>query len=147
MDIKLLSDDSFLIKGKDNELTLVGGKIKTAELTLVGPGEYEVGGVQILGVRASNGKTNWKIKIDGMSLAIVEAQNARDEEELTGADILLSRFAGDLLIKLEPKIIIAWGENSEKILKEIGKEDVSPVSKFSIKKDKLPLELEAVWLK
>lgn len=141
MEIKITGENSFLLKGRENELVIESGKIKTSSIEINAPGEYEVGNVQILGVKA-----NYKIKIDNVTIAIIfEELNVEAFEEV---DILLSAVSlAQLVLKLEPKIVVVWGSEGGKLLREIGKEGAVQVSKLTVKQEKLPAELEAVWLK
>lgn len=146
MEIKLAGEDKLLLKGKDNELFVEAGKIKTSSIEITGPGEYEVGNVQILGVKADTGDVNYKVKIDNITVAIMFEQGSL--EAFTDVHILLSVISlGDLVLKLEPKIVVVWGAEGDRLLREIGKEGVMQVAKLSVKHEKLPQELEAVWLK
>lgn len=135
-----------LLKGKDNELTIESSKIKTSSIEINGPGEYEVGGVQILGVNGAGETVNYKIKIDGLNIAVILGQG--NEEAFGDVDVLLATVnLAQLVLKLEPRIVVVWGTEGNTLLKEIGKEGVTPLPKLTVKQDKLPQELEAVWLK
>ena len=51
-----------------------------------------------------------------------------------------------LVTKLEPKLILLYGDKKLDGARELGKAQVSPVQKYTITKDKLPLEMEVVVL-
>lgn len=173
MEIKILKGEAILLKGKNVNLILdpVFGQSYDFEISgalfskpgngkgeeasggfrvlISGPGEYEVGGAQILGV-SSDLKINYKIKIDGLKIAFV-AGKIKDKDEEAYGDIdclILEQSFPDLVLKLEPKIVVVYKAiEASKFLKDIGKENVIPASKVVIKKEALPQELEAVWLK
>lgn len=208
MDITYLGHASFKIKGKTASVVTdpyspeVGMKFPKAEADIVsvshshfdhnspisvsgepfvvqGPGEYEVKGVEIVGVDSfhdekkgeERGKnTIYNFKIDKINVAHLGdlGQNTlslEQIEELGNVDILLIPVGGHYTIdaanavkivaQLEPKIVIPmhYRDTDNKIdvlapvenfLKEMGKEEVEPVNKFSITQDKLPEETQVV---
>lgn len=164
MEIKSIRDSTLLLKGKTASLILdpqtisigeeVEGEIKSSRLVISGPGEYEVKGVKILGVAAGE-RTNYEIKIDGLKLAIIHGKiTEKYEEVFSDLDVLLLSLPVDgpspqeLVLKLEPKIVVVYKtEDPTKFLKDIGREGVLPSSRLVVKKDSIPAELEAVWLK
>lgn len=172
MEIKILKGDAILLKGKSVNLILdpVLGSSFEAEIDgaifsrpsqdkneesgsfrvkIMGPGEYEVGGAQILGI-SSNLEINYKIKIDGLKIAFVVGKlKDKDEEFFGDVDcLILEQSFPDLVLKLEPKLVVIYKTmEAEKFLKEIGKENVVPASRVILKKETIPGELEAVWLK
>lgn len=148
MEIKLQSESTIFLKGKSTSLILDPPKINVEDVAISGPGEYEVKGVQILGFRA-NSYVNYKIKIDGLNLAVMAGKPNQNQEEIfSDADVLiLGQNQQDWVLKLEPKIVVIYKpEDAAKFLKEIGKEGVKPTSRLVIKRESLPGELEAVWL-
>lgn len=144
------------------------------------PGEYEVGGVVISGVNSyhdnsggSERGTNTIFHLLFDNLDIVHlgdlGQNKLTEEqivEIGQVDILLipvgsihtidAKAASDIVVQLEPKIIIPMHykieglkielDGVENFLKEMGAERVVPVPKLSITKEKLPEEPQVVVL-
>ena len=154
-----------------NDPGAVGGEA----YVVAGPGEYEVKGVEIVGVAsfhddkngAERGKnTIYNLKIDNVNIchlgdlgqtSLTDAQLG----EIGNVDILLlpvggfytidASVASKIASSLEPKVIIPMHyrdadnkvselEGVEKFLKEIGKEGVTPVNKFTITAEKLPEE-------
>ncbi|HEY4695029.1 MAG TPA: MBL fold metallo-hydrolase [Candidatus Nanoarchaeia archaeon] len=210
MDITYLGQASFRIKGKTATVVLdpysddIGIKFPKVEADIVtvshehydhnaaslvggepfvvrGPGEYEVKGVEILGVdsfhdekggaeRGKNAIYNLKIdKINVCHLGDLGQNSLTNEqvEEIGNVDLLLIPVGGHFTIdasvaakvasQLEPKIIIPMHfrdpqtkitelEGAEKFLKEMGKENVQPVSKFSVHADKFPEETQVVLM-
>ena len=74
MTIQYLGDNAFLVKTKTTELT-TGQEIKVGELTLSGPGEYEVGDAQIRGYQDA-----YLIGADDANLLYVYNPNGLSEE-------------------------------------------------------------------
>lgn len=208
MDITYLGHASFRIKGKNACLVTdpydpkIGLKFPKVEADIVsvthshfdhaasslvagepfvvsGPGEYEVKGVEIVGVssfhdnkkgeeRGKNTIYNFKIdKLNVAHLGDLGQESLTDEqvEEIGNVDILLipvggyytidASVASKIVSQLEPKIVIPMhyrDPNStikelagvEGFLKEMGKEGIEPVTKFTITADKLPEETQIV---
>lgn len=160
-----------------NAKSLVGGEPFVVE----GPGEYEVKGVEIVGVasyhdekegseRGNNTIYNFKIdKINICHLGDLGQASLTDSqvEEIGNVDILMlpvggfytidAQAASKITAQLEPKITIPMHfkdpeskinelEGVEKFLKEIGKDGLEPVSKFTISADKFPEESQIVLM-
>ncbi len=146
-----------------------------------GPGEYEVGGVEIVGVqsfhdnkkgeeRGMNTIYNFKIdKINVCHLGDLGQTDLTDQqiEEIGNVDILLIPVGGHFTIaateankiasQLEPRVIIPMHYKDsdtkieelaavDKFLKEIGKENIDPVNKFTITPDKFAEETQVVLM-
>jgi L-ascorbate metabolism protein UlaG (beta-lactamase superfamily) len=135
-----------------------------------GPGEYEVGGISIIGVRGG-GITTYCIKMDGITLLdlgpLRKTLTDSEFERYPNIDILFVPVGGRgsingkdavaMVTKLEPKVVIPiYFQTSEKeklpldgaetFLREMGREGVKPQTKLSLTREKLPAELEVVWL-
>ncbi len=208
MDITYLGHASFKIKGKNASLVTdpfdpkIGLKFPKVEADIVsvthshfdhsassqvggepfvvsGPGEYEIKGVEIVGVQSfhdnkkgeERGKnTIYNFKIDKLNIAhlgdLGQERLTDDQiEEIGNVDILMipvggyytidASVASKIVSQLEPKIIIPMHYRDadstikelagvENFLKEMGKEGIEPVQKFSITADKLPEETQIV---
>lgn len=158
-------------------------QIEGIPLVIEGPGEYEVKGVKITGLPSFHDdqkgsqrgiNTIYRIVIDGISVVhLGDLGHKIDEntlEILDGVDIVLipvggfytlaPNDAGEVISKLEPKIVIPMHYKCGKLkndiaqnlsgvevfLKEMGKENIIPVPKLLITRDKLPAELTIVVL-
>lgn len=116
----------------------------------------------------------YRIEMDGLSIVhlgdLGHKLDDKDIELLDGIDILLipvggfytinAQQASEIISKLEPEIVIPMHYRKagmdEKVfgqvdalnvfLKEMGKENISPIPKLSVTKDKLPAELTVVIL-
>lgn len=150
-------------------------------LVLAGPGEYEVKGAVITGINSfhdnSEGSerglnTIFHVQMDGLNIVHLgdlgqEKLTEEQTQTIGQADILLipvgsvytidAKQASEIVVQLEPKIIIPMHykieklkvelDGVEKFLKEMGVENTVPVPKLTITKDKLPEEPEVVVLK
>lgn len=159
------------------------GQIEGTPYVVSGPGEYEVKGVGIIGIRSfhdnekgeSRGiNTIYCLVLDGIRIVhlgdLGHILSASEIESLGEVDILLipvggvytidSEIAARVVKELDPSIVIpmhfhrpeldqkAFGslQPVSAFLKEMGKEDVQPVAKLTITKDKLPEEMQVVLL-
>lgn len=144
-----------------------------------GPGEYEVKGINVVGVGtfhddkngAERGKnTVYNITLDDINILhlgdIGHNLSTEQLEEVGNVDILLvpvggvytieASTAAKIAAELEAKIIIPMHylvpglkyelEPVDKFLKEMGKENTTPIPKLVITKDKLPEEAQVVVL-
>lgn len=130
-------------------------KVKNAHVTIAGPGEYEIGGAAIVGVKVGE-VTTYYVKMDNVAIlhlgAITRALPDNELDKYPSIDILFVpaiKEISEMITKLEPKIVIPIKYNDsslEEFFKEIGKESVRSQPKLSVTKDKLPAELEVVVL-
>lgn len=115
-----------------------------------GPGEYEINGVKFLGVKGDKGFV-YSMTADGLSVVFGKSSDIskiKDDTYLSQIVILNvdEEINSSVLTKLEPKIVVLYGEDKESAAKILGKENLLPIKKFSILKDKLPEEMEVVVL-
>lgn len=159
-----------------NFVQVVVGEQRKEPFVIKAPGEYEVGGVFILGIPSRHGggggkNTIFVIKMDGLSLVHLGdlGKKLSDEqlEEINGADIVFVPIGGtytldpqeavSVINKIEPKVVIPMHyqlpglkvdlKPVEAFLKEIGQEDVKPEPRLVISKESLPVETTVVVLK
>jgi len=125
------------------------------------PGEYEVGGIFVLGT-AGEKATFYVISMDDLRLVFLGGLSGKlsdkQLEEIDGVDILFlpvgdkknlsaAKQALEIINQVEPKIIIPMNYQSlSGFLKELGQEEKAPLDKLLMTKDKLPLEKEVVVL-
>lgn len=156
-----------------NNIKAVSGE----SLVISGPGEYEVKGVRITGLRTYHDNTKggergyntvYRIEIDNVAIVhlgdLGHKLSDKEIEILDGVDILMIPVGGtytinaaeavEVISHLEPKVIIPMHYKSDKhknddgekldelsvFLKEMGKENISPLPKLVVTKDKLPVE-------
>lgn len=174
MEITRVSEQSIKIKGKQVSVLVnpLPGKIKTSadivmffervpevfdsatveglKLVVEGPGEYEVGGVKITGERYGD-IYYYLISLDGLELIIAKGSTlARLKEFLREAQ--MACVLADMVINqsmiaaLNASVLLFYGEKAEENVKALGKEDVGAVSKYIITREKIPSEMQVVWL-
>jgi len=115
-----------------------------------GPGEYEVNGVKVLGVKGDRGFV-YGIAADGFSVILgTSSEISKIKEDTFFCQIAIlnvdDEFNQSIITALEPKIVILYGDNKESAAKILGKENIPPIKKFTVVKDKLPEEMEVVVL-
>ena len=117
----------------------VGGEPRVVK----GPGEYEIGGVLILGIAtfhdAAGGKNKGKntvylMEVDGMSIChlgdLGHVLNAEQVEEIDDVDVLLlpvggvstlnAPMAAEVICRLEPKVVVPMHYKTPAISRKLG---------------------------
>lgn len=156
-----------------------GTKRRPQPFVITGPGEYEIGGVGILGISSFHDEVGGKkrgkntiyiINMDEIKLVHLGDlghQLAEEQiEEINGVDVLFvpvggkytldSQGAIEVVGKIEPRIVIPMHYKLpglafdlapvEEFLKLAGGEEIKPLPKLLITKEKLPEEKEVVVL-
>lgn len=130
----------FRIKGKQVVVTIESAnKIAVGDFVIFGPGEYEIAGVTVTGVRVP--PTAYRLTVDGVNFGYFEEAidklTQEQVEKLDGIDIILgTKISPQLITETEPTMIVT----TEK------KEGVTPASKLAITREKLPTELQTIIL-
>ncbi len=174
MEIKFLGHSSFEIRGSE-AVVQINEKSVVVEgngepFTIYGPGEYEVSGVRVFGIR--NGKaTLYLIEMDDLSLVHLGDLGHKLEhdqaEELNSVDVLMipvgggdtinTETAAEVVAQLEPYIVLPmhYRESEEtkkfdpveKFLEQMGEENVRREKKLKLSsKASLPDDTEVVVL-
>ncbi len=134
------------------------------------PGEYEVGGLFVLGIGFKSKITVYVVTIDDLRVGflggLTDKLSDKQLEELDGVDILLlpvggkpyidSKQANFLIDKIQPSFVIPMAykmpglkidlETVDEFLKEVGAQDTKAIDKLLVSKESLPLEREIVVL-
>lgn len=172
MDVMILGQNSLRIKGKHasiviNPDTKTGkteaeaiillanypdfsdAKIEGRRITIKGSGEYEVGGIKISTIKVDEALVA-KLDVDNVKILIGDASLLEKiQDKIEECQVLIVNmnkdFSNSALAAFEPKVLIAYGPNSEAVVKSLGKETVK-TTKYSTTFEKLPQELEVVLL-
>lgn len=190
MEIKIAGKQSFFLKGKKENVLVNPNKdvmgsnkysarlivftendskvsgLGSENVIIKGPGEYEVGGVQVLGINAGNNQTVYIINIDGVEVGVIgkleELLSDKKIERVEAVDVLLAptKFKEEISSKTILEWAKKWGvnylvpmdyEEDNNSLKEFldaaDQEGLEPVDSIKIDKDNLPDGLEIVVLK
>lgn len=169
--ILLDPDEKILAAAADKKVRIViftskeegSGGVDEGRVVIRGPGEYEVGGVEMEGFRGSNGDWFYLINVDGVKVGVflgaVESLSKKTVEEVAGVDVFLAAIlAGD--DKNNKKIVELskeWGVNYlvpmdggvdvKRFLDSVDREDLRPTPELLVESDKLPDGMEVVYLK
>jgi hypothetical protein len=173
MDIILLDKKTIRVKGKkasvvinptssiskteaesaiylDNSSDLSNTKIENLRITIKGPGEYEVNGVNVSVINSDGENVAFldtdKIKITVGKGAVVQKVIEKAENSDIAVIDVNSEFDYAELTKLEPKVLIVHGQFKDEVKKTLGKDDAESTTKYSITSDKLPSEMQLVLL-
>ena len=173
MDIVLLGSKSLKLKGKrstivvnptaqlqkteaeailllDNYEDQSFSKIEGQRIVIDGPGEYEVSGIKISATKA-NGGIVYLADIDNVKVLIGQGNSIeRIYDKVGNCNIVVvdsdKEFDYGILPKIEPSVILIYGEKKEEVGKSLGKVDVPKISKFSVSAEKLPEDLQVLLL-
>lgn len=168
MEIALLPKNALKIKGK-NAVLMVDPQEKHeanaalvfslpkddinpagSEVVISGPGEYEVGGVKITGIRSENDLA-YSMSVDSVSVLLGKASTLEKQQtKLKEANILVVNCDNvtdaSFLTTLVTNVVLLYGEKAKEVGKSIGGESVEHLSKYSGTIDKLPTEVVTVVL-
>lgn len=170
MDIAHLSETSVRIKGKSatfligeyegrakvsadaiigfDDKPLESAAIEGVRVSLSGPGDFEVGGVKIVGIKTPGG-TSYYMGLDNMVVLVAKASALSSKESLKDASAVIlyadTLVDTSLLATIAPLAVVIYGPSAAATLHALGKESAA-VSKYSVTKDKLPSEMEAILL-
>lgn len=174
MDVAILGDGDNVVKIRSKNASFVVGPVKTISkvradavfllgnskntdssqvldqrIVINGPGEYEVGGVKISGIKVGNGIV-YSLFLDSVQVVLGKVSDiARLQDNTPSCQIALLEADDDLksiVSKLEPKIIVLYGDKKMEVAQLLGKVGIQPVQKFTTTRDKLPDEMEIVVL-
>lgn len=168
----LVNPSGDTLKKSGSRVILYNRKVETGLLTMenkvliIGPGEYEVGGVEINGHNDGESGVVYSVVIDGVTVAILGSLKGELSEKkidkVGSADVLLADIGGygesqnKALLKLAKK----WGANyllpygqsesgteTSDFLNVTDNEGLEAVDSLKVDKDTLPEGMETVILK
>lgn len=161
-------EDRDKIKGKSRVVVYTEGSFNGDDLkeefervNIRGAGEYEVGGVGIVGVSGGEERTIYRVEIDGVAVGIlgnfVEPLNEKRMEKLDGIDILVVNINQNIKLALSWAkkwgvnylIPVGYEEKREKLklfLDLVDREDLEAVPNLKVDKVNLPEGMEIVVL-
>lgn len=131
-------------------------KISGQRLIIAAPGEYEVGGIKISGVRQKD-DLFYAVHVDGLSILLALASTIeRLKDTIDGHQVSLL-YANTALEKssvgvLSSSVVAIYGDKTSESMQAFSKESSddsakkATVSKFSLTSDKLPSETEIMFL-
>lgn len=178
MEISILPKSSIKIKGKKSSLIIdssslatkaetdgvilfnnpnagVSSKASSYRVVIAGPGDYEVGGIKISGIRQGS-DTYYIIHIDGLSMLLCRVGTV-DKLKDSLAETQISLLYADKSIDkasvgiLSSKIVAIYGERLEEYMQTFSKggdDDTQKkaTGKIVVSYDKLPSEMDFFFL-
>jgi hypothetical protein len=185
MEIKLIDGQKVFIKGKKESVIVnpdkgekqparvwIFTKLKDLiyenndKVMVAGPGEYEVGGIDIMGTKIDNEGLFYTLNIDGIRVGLVDEMKEELTEKKMGkigeVDVLIFRLGESdgkmakiimaLAKKMGANYVLPFGcspqsESLKSFLDETDNEGKEPLDSLKIDKDELPDGMEVVILK
>lgn len=168
MEIAVLQNNSLKIKGKRASFvvdplekfdydgvivlnkTLDLLKIQDDAVVIYGPGEYEIGGVKISGMR-SEGEVIYNLNVDDVEILLGKLSSLeKQQHKLKEQDIVVvyvdSMTNASFVTSLASNVVIFYGEQASELVGKFGKGNVATMQKYSGAAGKLPQEVETVIL-
>ena len=124
--------------------------IENLKLVVDGPGEYEMGGMKITGLRIGE-DVAYSLLLDGVELFIAKASTSSKIKDIA-RDCQIAIIFSDALVdqsavtSLNAAMTIFYGDQAIANAKTFGKEDAAPIAKVSVTREKLPTESEIIVL-
>lgn len=188
MEIKYIGQQTFLLKGKKETVLINPEKDldnKTSsrivvynqphyeelrsideKISIMGPGEYEVGGIEVCGYSAGAENTMYTIVVDKVIVGVLgkleEQLSDKKIDKITGVDVLVVDISNSNGIGSKALLDLAkkWGANYvvpvgygnddtelKKFLDVADAEGLEPIEILKVEKDSLPDGTEVVILK
>lgn len=139
--------DAVIVLGTNSNINTE--RVADQRILIDGAGEYEVSGVKIAGFAGKNGSV-YSILGDNIEIILGKVSEISGMQDKTfSCQIAILNVDDELksiVARLEPKIVILYGDKKMDGAIALGKENAEAVSKFSVLKDKLPEEMQVVVL-
>lgn len=144
MDIATQGKTGFRLKGKSSMVQIENGMVLIGSdkpYKISSPGEYEVGGISVIGINATAPSTIYIVEIDGVRVAsldhVTEKLTEKQIEEMGPIDIVIQpEVKQEVVGQVDPWVIIT----------ESGPEGTIAVPKYTATSAALPTELQTVVL-
>jgi hypothetical protein len=145
--IQKFDADAVIIIDKDSDIS----RINNFRVVIDAPGEYEVSGLKISGLKTET-DTMFVLTSGSVATLIAKASSLEkiSAEKIGEYEILIIDADTDLnqglVIAMEPKVVILYGEKAKEGAKKLGKEAAVTSSKIALAEDKLPEEMDVMLL-
>lgn len=167
MEIALVNKTSLRIKGKTVTFVLNPHEIgpfsaallldDTLEYTnndtvvLQGPGDYEIGGVKIVGTRGGENGLLYSMNIDGMEVLVgkidtLAAMQHKLKEHNVVIGLCNEHTDAAFFTSLAINVVIFYGDKGAETAQGFAKENLKQMNKYSVAMGKLPTEVETILL-
>jgi len=144
MEISAVGTNGVRIKTKNAVINIENGVVTLGgdkPFKIDTPGEYEVGGVSVIGVNDAGGAKIYVVEVDGLRLAYmgklaVKLTNIQIEDMGSIDILILPIHNSEIVSQIDPWVVLT--ENSQ--------DGLASVPKYLITADKLPTELATIVL-
>ncbi len=142
---KVAASGVLLLKG---DITNV--KVEEESVLVFGPGEYEIGGIKLSGIRSDNDLL-YSLNVAGVAVIIGEVKALEKMQQKLKEHNIVVALCNEVsnasfLTTLATNVIMFYGEKATEVSQSLSKENVKTVSKYSTTRDKLPQEAETIIL-
>ena len=139
--------DAVLLTDKTADLS----RVNNYRIVINGPGEYEVAGLKMSGIKSDGGYIYELINENGnVLIARAGAVNKIPQDRLNNYKIIVLNADSELnqtaITAMEPSVVVLYGSLKTEGARKLGSSVTSESSKISISEEKLPEELEVVLL-
>ena len=119
-------------------------------VVIEGPGDYEIGGIKLSASRFEN-EMMYSFIIDDISVFLSDGKTLfKNHQKMRDYDIVIVYIYDDEDISSASNIasnaVIYYGEKATEVVKKVVKEGLQEMNKYSITKDKLPVEVTQILL-
>ena len=145
--IQKFDADAVLLMNENSDVS----RINNYRVVVDGPGEYEIGGLKVLGIKTGD-NIIYTLSYQNVATIIAKASclNGTSVDKLGEYPVAIinadSDLNQDVLTAIEPRVIVLYGEKAKEGAKSLGKENISPSSKITVSEEKLPEELDVMLL-
>ena len=155
MDISYLGHASFKLSNKTGVVVLSDGKVDLTagnHMLITGPGEYEIGGISVIGFRRKDDGLAFVVEMEGLRICYLgdwEKVSDKEVDQIGDIDVLMALTkASDAALAIEPKIIVPiylGKADADEFVKAVGVK-AEKMDKLSLKLGSLPTGEQLVAL-
>ena len=139
--------DGVLFLGTSKEFD--SSKVEEQRVVIQGPGEFELGGLKISGLRVKEDLL-YELLVEGLKICVVQAKTLSTFDDKNEYHVVIINANAPIdssrVAAMTPSVVILYGEQAGDGAKKLGKDSVTPVSKYQTTFEKLPPEMEIVVL-
>ncbi|MEK7450703.1 MAG: hypothetical protein AAB662_02055 [Patescibacteria group bacterium] len=143
-----ISADAIIYLSKD--LPADASRIEEYRVIIKGPGEYQVNGAMITGVKTDK-ENVYRIVLDDVQILVAKASGiSKFKGDMGSSEVLIlntdSEIEASVITNMEPRIVILYGERKEGAAKILGKSEIKKTEKVTVSKEQLPEMMEVIVL-
>lgn len=145
--IQKFDADCVILQDNDSDIS----RINNYRIVIDGPGEYEISGLKISGIK-SEGGTIYVLSSENINTIVTKASYLEkfSSDKIGEYQIVIINADSEIneskITAMEPRLIILYGIRATEGAKILGKENPQILPKISISEEKLPEEIEIMLL-